>query len=141
MQILTRHNIVVDYCESGYVPMGSVVVCPAKGRSFENCTVITVDSVPEDIEAFKYSYENGKFYRNDIALMEFIIQGYYNRTEMDVALEGKSSKDHNHNDKYYTETEVDNLLSEKAPAYTYGTDDLTAGTSALETGKLYFVYE
>ena len=28
-----------------------------------------------------------------------------------------------------------------APAYTYGTDDLTAGTSALETGKLYFVYE
>jgi hypothetical protein len=28
-----------------------------------------------------------------------------------------------------------------APAYTYGTSDLTAGTSALETGKLYFVYE
>lgn len=28
-----------------------------------------------------------------------------------------------------------------APAYSYGTDDLTAGTSALETGKLYFVYE
>lgn len=29
----------------------------------------------------------------------------------------------------------------KAPAYTYGTEDLTAGESALETGKLYFVYE
>lgn len=28
-----------------------------------------------------------------------------------------------------------------APAYTYGTADLTAGTSQLETGKLYFVYE
>lgn len=28
-----------------------------------------------------------------------------------------------------------------APAYTYGTADLTAGTSPLETGKLYFVYE
>ena len=28
-----------------------------------------------------------------------------------------------------------------APAYTYGTEDLTAGTSSLETGKLYFVYE
>lgn len=28
-----------------------------------------------------------------------------------------------------------------APAYTYGTSDLTAGTSALETGKLHFVYE
>ena len=29
----------------------------------------------------------------------------------------------------------------KAPAYTYGTTDLTAGSSSLETGKLYFVYE
>ena len=28
-----------------------------------------------------------------------------------------------------------------APAYSYGTTDLTAGTSPLETGKLYFVYE
>ena len=28
-----------------------------------------------------------------------------------------------------------------APAYTYGTTDLTAGSSTLETGKLYFVYE
>lgn len=28
-----------------------------------------------------------------------------------------------------------------APAYTYGTTDLTEGTSALETGTLYFVHE
>lgn len=28
-----------------------------------------------------------------------------------------------------------------APAYTYGTEDLEAGTSELETGKLHFVYE
>lgn len=28
-----------------------------------------------------------------------------------------------------------------APAYTYGTADLTAGTSELATGKLYFVFE
>lgn len=28
-----------------------------------------------------------------------------------------------------------------APAYTCGTQDLTPGVSALETGKLYFVYE
>lgn len=32
-------------------------------------------------------------------------------------------------------------VGSKAPAYTYGTTDLTAGTSPLETGKLYFVYE
>ena len=36
---------------------------------------------------------------------------------------------------------LDTMLNAKAPAYTYGTDDLTAGTSPLETGKLYFVYE
>lgn len=28
-----------------------------------------------------------------------------------------------------------------APAYSYGTEDLTAGVSTLETGKLHFVYE
>lgn len=28
-----------------------------------------------------------------------------------------------------------------APAYTYGTEDMTAGSSFLETGTLYFVYE
>lgn len=27
------------------------------------------------------------------------------------------------------------------PMWTYGTADLTAGSSALETGKLYFMYE
>lgn len=42
---------------------------------------------------------------------------------------------------YVTDTEVNNAIADKAPAYTYGTSDLTAGTSELETGKLYFVYE
>lgn len=28
-----------------------------------------------------------------------------------------------------------------APAYTYGTEDLEAGVTALETGKVHFVYE
>ena len=36
---------------------------------------------------------------------------------------------------------VDDAVADKAPAYTYGTTDMTAGTSELETGKLYFVYE
>lgn len=36
---------------------------------------------------------------------------------------------------------IDELNTEKAPAYTYGTEDMTAGTTELETGKLYFMYE
>lgn len=35
---------------------------------------------------------------------------------------------------------TDSALDDEAPAYTYGTTDLEAGVSALETGKLYFVY-
>ena len=54
---------------------------------------------------------------------------------------GAAASIHTHDDRYYTETEVNNLLSAKAPAYSYGTSDLTAGSSSLATGKLYFVYE
>lgn len=41
----------------------------------------------------------------------------------------------------YNKAETDEKLDKKAPAYSYGTEDLTPGVSALETGKLYFVYE
>ena len=40
-----------------------------------------------------------------------------------------------------TKQYVDNGLSGKAPAYTYGTDDYTANTTSLATGTLHFVYE
>lgn len=38
----------------------------------------------------------------------------------------------------YTKAEANKTF---APAYTYGTTELTEGESKLETGKLYFVYE
>ena len=37
--------------------------------------------------------------------------------------------------------DVEGMDARFAPAYTYGTEDLEAGTTALETGKLHFVYE
>lgn len=37
---------------------------------------------------------------------------YYTETEVDTLLTGKSDTGHTHDDRYYTETEVDNLLSE-----------------------------
>ena len=40
-----------------------------------------------------------------------------------------------------TKEYVDEALRNAAPTYTYGTEDLTAGVSPLESGKLYFVYE
>lgn len=36
---------------------------------------------------------------------------------------------------------LNRAINSKAPMYTYGTTDLTAGSSALTTGQLHFVYE
>ena len=41
----------------------------------------------------------------------------------------------------YSGTEAEFYANLANSNYTYGTEDLTAGTSKLETGKLYFVYE
>lgn len=59
-----------------------------------------------------------------------------NITNLQDTLDGKQAKG-----DYATTSALTTGLAGKAPAYTYGTTDLTAGTSALETGKLYFVYE
>ena len=37
--------------------------------------------------------------------------------------------------------DLQGLAEQFAPAYTYGTEDLEAGTTPLATGKLHFVYE
>lgn len=47
----------------------------------------------------------------------------------------------NHNTSEEAHKDIREAVNSKAPAYTYGTTDLTAGSSELETGKLYFVYE
>lgn len=61
MQIVVHHNTVVDYCEHGYVCMGTTVICPSKGLTFQDCEIVTVKSVPADIDTRKYDYENGLF--------------------------------------------------------------------------------
>ena len=58
-----------------------------------------------------------------------------------AAWDAKAPASHTHDDRYYTETEVNDLLAKRAPAYTCGTDDLTAGSSPLASGTLHFVYE
>lgn len=40
-----------------------------------------------------------------------------------------------------TDWGTNNSVGTAAPAYSYGTTDLIAGASALETGKLHFIYE
>ena len=60
-----------------------------------------------------------------------------------VGADGKSAYEYA-KDGGYTGTEEEfsaKLAGEFAPAYTYGTDDLEAGITALETGRLHFIYE
>ena len=46
-----------------------------------------------------------------------------------------------HNTDSSAHADIRIALNGKAPMYTYGTEDLTAGSSALATGQLHFVYE
>lgn len=63
--------------------------------------------------------------------MATIIEGGHNISKLPIAKGGTGATT--------AEQARDNLGV--APKYSYGTEDLTTGTSALETGKLYFVYE
>jgi hypothetical protein len=64
------------------------------------------------------------------------------QTDLQNALDGKSDAGHNHDDRYYTETEIDGKLGSIASAnYTISNNDLTEGVSELPSGDLYFYYE
>jgi hypothetical protein len=58
----------------------------------------------------------------------------YNKAEVDAKLANHANNKNNPHGVTITQIGA-------APAYTYGTTELTEGVSALETGKLYFVYE
>lgn len=71
---------------------------------------------------------------------------YYTETEMDTKLSGKSDTAHTHDDRYYTETEVDTKLGEKADA-THMHGSMSTITFATEeptnvaVGEIVMVYE
>ena len=80
MQILTRRNKVIDYCSDGYMCMGCTVVCESKGLTFEDCTVVTVDTVPVDIDSYDYYYKDGVFIKDT---------HQYSNSEIDALLDGR----------------------------------------------------
>jgi hypothetical protein len=55
---------------------------------------------------------------------------------------GASPAGHNHDERYFTESEVNALLATKAPAHTYSTTDVEAGSASSEPeGTLHLVLE
>lgn len=57
---------------------------------------------------------------------------YYTETEIDTKLTGKSDTDHTHDDRYYTESEMDSKLSGKAEA-DHNHDDVYYTESEMDT--------
>ena len=54
-------------------------------------------------------------------------------SNIQTQLDGKAAASHNHDDRYYTEDEVDSLLAAKAnTSHTHSADNITSGTLALD---------
>ncbi len=61
------------------------------------------------------------------------------KTEIQDALDGKSDTGHTHDDRYYTETEIDTLLANKANTATTYTKSETSGATELSTEFALYV--
>lgn len=58
---------------------------------------------------------------------------YYTETEIDSKFDAKADLSHTHDDRYYTEDEINNLLNAKANTlHTHETSDITGGTFSLD---------
>lgn len=60
----------------------------------------------------------------------------YSKTETDALLLEKSDTDHTHDERYYTESEIDTKLNGKQKSITYG----TAAPSGGSNGDIYIQY-
>jgi hypothetical protein len=62
---------------------------------------------------------------------------YYTETEIDSKLNGKSNAGHTHDDRYYTETEIDSKLSGKAASsHKHAAADITSVNASAITGTI-----
>lgn len=60
---------------------------------------------------------------------------YFTESEVTTLLSGKSDTGHTHDDRYYTEAEVTSFLSGKAnTSHTHAASDITSGTLAIARG-------
>lgn len=91
MQIIIRHNKVIDYCEEGYLCMGATAICESKGVAFDACTIATVADLPSDINDYDYFYINGKFVKEGLK---------------------SANNQHNHNDIYFSKQETEKLVED-----------------------------
>ena len=131
------------------------------GTGVEDCNLVVIKGTaananPSDPEYTSGDIIEGNVLQADMPLYRVPLNGINIEDLVPLFTEGragvseeevkrwndKADSDHKHDDRYYTETEVNNLLAAKAPAYTYGTEDITAGSASAEPeGSLHFVIE
>lgn len=114
------NEIVIDKNTSGSIPMntglmkGDLLVCQEEGYIKRlpvgnNDQVLTADSASE--LGVKWSDANSSSTKPADHNHD---DRYYTEWEMDIYLAGKSDKGHTHDSRYYTESEVESLLAGKS---------------------------
>lgn len=124
---------------------GNVYEVPAlKGEGDMSASVYDPQGKATDI--FAYVEEHGG--NGDMMASVYDPQGkatdvfnYIDKKIADIPTPDVSAQIAEHNASGTAHSDIRTLVNSKAPMYTYGTEDLTAGTSELATGTLYFVYE
>jgi hypothetical protein len=98
----------------------------AAGRIDENALYLTPD---EEIDLSAYATVDDL--NEKTAEINSKLSDFATKTEVNNLVANKANVSHTH-----TASEIEGM-----PSVAYGTEDLEAGVSELETGKIYFVYE
>ncbi len=69
------------------------------------------------------------------------LEGRFENIDVSGPLNEHNSSETAHSDIRELVSAAQTTADSKAPMYSYGTEDLEAGVTPLETGKIHFVYE
>lgn len=106
-------------------------------RSPASCSQVTglIVYYPEGDETNTQTFQFADAHGNNVGSADLFAEDVLVKVILDTEL-GRAYVQNADTNAY-----LEAQLASKADAYTYSSTDLTAGTDALETGKVHFVYE
>lgn len=110
---------------------------PITFKSPADCSEVTglIVYYPENDTTSSQTFEFADAHGNNVGSVDLFATDVL----VKVILDTENSKAYVQNAD--TNAYLEAKFNTKAPMYTFGTEDLVAGESPLETGKLHFVYE